>query len=80
MEEVWTKKVEVQGREFEIVCMRRPFREGLEVHVDVDGTTLTIAELGYGESALMERIRAAIVEHLSATGGGHGAGEDSPPD
>lgn len=66
MEEVWTKSFEVAGRVFEAVCMRRPFREGFEVHIDVDGETLTFAELGYGDTALLEKARA-IVENYLAT-------------
>jgi len=65
MEEVWTKSFEVEGRVFEAVCMRRPFREGFEVHIDVDGETLTFAELGYGDTALLEKARAVVEDHLA---------------
>ncbi len=64
VEERWVRKLEVSGRIFEVVFFRRPFREGLEVHVDVDGEVLSIAELGFGETALLERVRVAIVDHL----------------
>jgi hypothetical protein len=64
MEEVWTKSFEVAGRTFEAVCMRRPFREGFEVHIDVDGEILTFAELGYGDSALLEKARAVVEAYL----------------
>jgi hypothetical protein len=65
MEEVWTKSFEVKGRTFQAVCMRRPFREGLEVHVDVDGAVLTFAEFGYGDTALLEKARAMVEQHLA---------------
>lgn len=65
MEEVWTKSFEVNGRAFEAVCMRRPFREGFEVRIDVDGETLTFAELGYGDTALLEKARAVVEAHLA---------------
>lgn len=65
MEEVWTKSFEVQGRTFYAVCMRRPFREGLEVHVEVDGEVLTFAEFGYGDTALLEKARAMVEAHLA---------------
>ena len=45
--------------------MRRPFREGLEVHVDVDGAVLTFAEFGYGDTALLEKARAMVEQHLA---------------
>jgi len=64
MEEVWTKSFEVQGRTFHAVCMRRPFREGFEVHVEVDGDVLTFAEFGYGDTALLEKARAMVEKYL----------------
>ena len=69
MEEVWSKTFEVQGRAFEAVFMRRPFREGLEVRVEVDGETLSIAELGYGETALMEMAKDMVERHLNEARG-----------
>jgi hypothetical protein len=65
MEEVWTKSFEAAGRTFEAVCMRRPFREGFEVHVDVDGEILVFAELGYGDTALLEKARSMVEAHLA---------------
>ncbi len=64
MEEVWTKSFEVAGRVFQAVCMRRPFREGFEVHIEVDGELLTFAELGYGDTALLEKARSVVEQHL----------------
>lgn len=69
MEEVWSKEFEVKGRTFVAVCMRRPFREGFEVHIEVDGEVLTFAELGFGDSALIEKARALVEGHLKGTRG-----------
>lgn len=69
MEEVWSKTFEVEGRTFEAVCMRRPFREGFEVHVDVDGEVLTFAELGFGDSALLEKARSMVDRYLQTKRG-----------
>jgi hypothetical protein len=69
VEEVWSKTFEVEGRTFEAVCMRRPFREGFEVHVDVDGEVLTFAELGFGDSALLEKARAMVESYLKTKRG-----------
>jgi hypothetical protein len=66
MEEVWTKSFEVEGRTFNAVCMRRPFREGFEVHIEVDGEILTFAEFGYGDTALLEKARAMVEKHLTS--------------
>ena len=64
MEEVWSKTFEVDGREFEAVFMRRPFREGLEVRIEVDGEVLSIAEFGFGETALLEQAKTMVADHL----------------
>ena len=69
MEEVWSKTFEVEGRTYEAVCMRRPFREGFEVHIDVDGAVLTFAELGFGDSALLEKARAMVESYLKTKRG-----------
>lgn len=66
VEERWTKFLEVSGRRFEVVFIRRPFREGIEVRIDVDGEVISIAELGFGETALLERAKTAIAELLKS--------------
>lgn len=50
----------MDGRQFIAHFRKRPFREGVEVVVEVDGTTVRIAELGLGDGALMERIKSEI--------------------
>jgi hypothetical protein len=69
VEEVWSKTFEVEGRTFDAVCMRRPFREGFEVHIDVDGEVLSFAELGFGDSALLEKARAMVESYLKTKRG-----------
>ena len=69
MEETWTKTFEVEGRTFEAHFSRRPFREGLEVRIEVDGDVLSIAEFGFGETSLLERARELVREHLRTKSG-----------
>ena len=67
MEESWTREVEVCGERFELRFYRRPFREGLEVRVTVRGTEISLAELGLGELALLERAKTRIEEELRSS-------------
>ena len=55
------------GERFELHFYRRPFREGLEVRVIVHGTEISLAELGLGELALLERAKARIEEELRSS-------------
>lgn len=64
-DETWTKTFEVNGRTFEALFIRRPFREGLEVRIEVDGEVLSVAEFGFGEIALLEKARSMVEEHLA---------------
>ncbi len=68
MEEVWTKPFSVDGQDFEATFVRRPFREGLEVHCMVSGVTVRVAEFGFGETALLEKLRARVIELLRFPG------------
>ena len=65
MEESWSRIIEVDGERFEVLFIRRPSREGLEVRVDVRGTIIAIAELGLGESALVEQATVKIRQELA---------------
>jgi hypothetical protein len=49
-----------RGREFEAIVIKRPFREGLEVKLEVDGKVIHLAELGLGEKAIVERLKNEI--------------------
>lgn len=64
MEESWSRTVTVEGEAYEVRFFRRPFREGLEVVVDVRGTELRLSELGLGERALLELASARIRDIL----------------
>jgi hypothetical protein len=67
MEETWERTFEVEGRSFVAVFIRRPFREGLEVYVECDGVTLSVPELGLGETALLEKATALVKAQLAKT-------------
>lgn len=62
----WDRELEVEGKFYTAVFFRRPFREGLEVYVECEGTTLSVPELGLGEAALLEKARELIRKHLAA--------------
>ena len=65
MEEVWQRPFTVNGREFEATFIRRAFREGLEVQVTVDGQVVRVAEFGFGEQSLLEKLISQVSELLS---------------
>ncbi len=63
--ERWVRTIEVAGQDFEAECIRRPFREGIEVRIALpDGEVLSVAELGLGERALIEKAKALLQESL----------------
>lgn len=64
MSDRWEKELEVNGKRYTAVLLRRPFREGLEVYVECGGTVISVPELGLGEAALLEKLRLLIEEHL----------------
>lgn len=66
MEETWTREIQVGEERFELHFVRRAFREGLEVRVNVRGKEISLAELGFGERALIERARARIEAELQS--------------
>jgi len=64
MEELWEREFEVEGRTFTAIFKRRAFREGLEVVCHFDGITARVAELGYGETSLLELLRNKVQKTL----------------
>lgn len=63
--ERWVRTIEVAGQSFEAECIRRPFREGIEVRIALpDGEVLSVAELGLGERALLEKAKALLEASL----------------
>jgi len=67
VDESWTRTVQIADRTFEVVFSRRPFREGFEVCVEVDGEVLTFGELGLGEVAALERVKSEVQAVISRT-------------
>jgi hypothetical protein len=65
-DEHWYRTITIRGKEFEAEFVRRPFREGLEVRIVLpDGQVLSVAELGLGENALLEKATALLAKALS---------------
>jgi hypothetical protein len=68
--ERWVHTFEVAGQSFQAECIRRPFREGIEVRIALPGgEVLSVAELGLGERALLEKAKALLEEALNAKRG-----------
>ena len=67
IEERWDREFEVKGQTFTATFTRRAFREGLEVTCHFDGTTIRVAEFGYGEFTLLELLRDKVSEALAST-------------
>ena len=64
-EERWSRKIEVAGNAFDAEFIRRPFREGLEVRITLqDGEIISVAELGLGENALIEKATSLLIDVL----------------
>jgi len=57
----WSREIEIDGVVYQAVFLKRPFREGLEVRVTLPDETIAVAEMGLGENALLERVRAIII-------------------
>jgi hypothetical protein len=60
--ESFERTITVEGESYEVVFVRRPFREGYEVHVEIDGETVSFGELGLGEQAALEWIKQEIAD------------------
>jgi hypothetical protein len=64
-EERWIRTLSIAGREFSAECVRRPFREGLEVRISLpNDESISVAELGLGEAALLEKATALLREWM----------------
>jgi hypothetical protein len=57
----WRHQIEIEGETYELEFIKRPFREGLEVRVETRFGAISVAELGLGELALIERVKAEIL-------------------
>lgn len=60
----WTKRFQYKGVRYSALFTQRPFREGLEVSLELDGTTISVAELGLGQKALIECLKHEIDRHF----------------
>lgn len=59
--ETYSKNFSHNGKSYNAVFIKRPFREGLEVSVEIEkDKVLRVGELGLGELALIERLKAEI--------------------
>ena len=56
----WVREFEVDGETYRATFVRRPFREGLEVVIDLPAGPLRLAELGLREQALLEKATRLI--------------------
>jgi len=63
--ESFTRTVTIGGRNFEVRFLRRHFREGFEVQVDIGTRLLSCADLGLGEHAALEWVRSALAQELT---------------
>ncbi len=63
----WIKGIDIDGTLYQAVFVQRPFREGIEVLVPLSSKTLSIAELGLGEQALIEGIKELVRAELKKT-------------
>jgi hypothetical protein len=56
----WDREIEVEGRVYRVTFIKRPFREGLEVRVETSEGLISVAELGLGEQALLEKVKSLL--------------------
>lgn len=63
----WEREIEVDGTRYVARFIKRPFREGIEVRVELSEETISIAEMGLGEQALLERVRTSISKKIEKT-------------
>lgn len=65
--ESWHRNFQHRGVTYCAEFVKRPFREGIEVSVEIDGSVIRIAELGLGEQALLHRLKFEIDSVLRKT-------------
>ena len=58
--ERYSKRFSYRGQRYTARFYRRPFREGLEVSIQIGSKTIRVGELGLGEKALIEKLKAEI--------------------
>jgi hypothetical protein len=60
----WVREIEVEGKIYTATFIKRPFREGIEVRIETPWGVISVAELGLGEQALLEKAQALIEAEL----------------
>lgn len=60
----WYREIEVKGTIYRANFIKRPFREGFEVRIETPWGIISVAELGLGEQALLEKAQALIEDEL----------------
>lgn len=66
--EEWEREIEVEGAVYRVTFIKRPFREGLEVRVPTAEGAISVAELGLGERALLEKVKSLIKKSPPTSG------------
>jgi len=56
----FSKRFSHRGKRYTARFFKRPFREGLEVTVTVGDHLITVGELGLGEKATINKLKAEI--------------------
>lgn len=54
-----------RGRRYRVTFVRRPFREGLEARLTLEGREIKLAELGLGERALIAKLKGLLDQETS---------------
>jgi hypothetical protein len=65
--ESFSRTITIDGALYQVEFVRRPFREGYEVHVEIEGEIVSFGELGLGEQAAVEWVKSAIGERVQRT-------------
>ena len=56
----WTEQLTHNGKVYTVTFIKRPFREGLEVQLEIDQQLYTFADLALGHDAIISRLREEI--------------------
>ena len=68
MNKTRSKIFQHRGVKYRAHFLQRPFREGLEVTIKLGSETIRVAELGYGEKALIAKLKSRIDTTLGGPG------------
>jgi hypothetical protein len=65
---VSTFKLTVQGRRFEVFRIEYPFREGVELEVEIDGERLRFSDRQLGEREARRLLEAELERRINRSG------------